>query len=134
MYPTTPRYKISPWLVAVGSRGYEIQSKVLHIPDALGPFSPGPPPLQAHEGGEAVLLVTTLLFTHVVSALAKTVIWYWKPEYYNSRFVMGFLREIKTVSIFFLLTGWIQACLSSRRDPDYQWGTWELDGNNDCPL
>ncbi len=50
--------KLNPVHLALGIRGYWIQSQVLHIPDRFGFFSPGPPRLQVHQ---AFLLLPMLL-------------------------------------------------------------------------
>ncbi|KAG4432041.1 hypothetical protein IFR05_012480 [Cadophora sp. M221] len=38
---------LNPTLLAIGQRGYEMQSKYLMIPDQYGLFTSGPPRLQA---------------------------------------------------------------------------------------
>jgi hypothetical protein len=44
-------HSLNPVRLAIARRGYLIQSDILHIPDRFGYFSPGPPRLQAFEGG-----------------------------------------------------------------------------------
>ena len=47
--PQSVHNVLNPVLLAVGSRGYLIQSRTLHIPDRYGYFSPGSPRLQVSQ-------------------------------------------------------------------------------------
>jgi hypothetical protein len=62
--------KLNPTYLAVGRRGYHVQSHVLHMPDKFGYFSPDPPPLQTRQG----YLFTLQTFLLTVPVLATVTV------------------------------------------------------------
>ena len=52
--------RLNPVRLAVATRGYWIQSHVLHIPDRFGWFSPGPPRLQVHQATSLAFLACSV--------------------------------------------------------------------------
>lgn len=55
--------RLNPHHLALATRGYRIQSRVLHVPDRYGIFSPGPPRLQVHEGSTFFVMILMLVLT-----------------------------------------------------------------------
>ncbi|KAK4081608.1 uncharacterized protein Triagg1_2349 [Trichoderma aggressivum f. europaeum] len=56
----------NPVHVAIATRGYDIQSRVLRIPDGFGWFTRGPPRRSAFEGHAFVVAILSLLFVAVM--------------------------------------------------------------------
>ncbi|KAI0543200.1 hypothetical protein GGR58DRAFT_519331 [Xylaria digitata] len=54
--------QLNPIYLALGIRGCQIQSEVLHIPKRWGIFSPGPPRLQVYEGQTFVSVCGLIVF------------------------------------------------------------------------
>lgn len=47
----------NPLFLAIGTRGYYVQSQILRVPQRFGVFSPGPPLLQVHQASFLSFLV-----------------------------------------------------------------------------
>ncbi|KAL2693601.1 hypothetical protein Neosp_000161 [[Neocosmospora] mangrovei] len=47
----------NPLFLAIGTRGYYVQSRILRVPQRFGVFSPGPPLLQVHQASFLTFLV-----------------------------------------------------------------------------
>ncbi|KAI0871545.1 hypothetical protein GGS24DRAFT_471207 [Hypoxylon argillaceum] len=60
--------QLNPIHLALGIRGYQIQSEVLHIPTRWGIFSPGPPRLQVYESHAfaSTCLIVALIATWTI--------------------------------------------------------------------
>ncbi|KAI0202387.1 hypothetical protein F4808DRAFT_468533 [Astrocystis sublimbata] len=57
--------QLNPALLAIGTRGYQIQSKVLRIPDRCGIFSAGPPRALVYEARTFILAYWALIYLGV---------------------------------------------------------------------
>jgi hypothetical protein len=65
--------------LAIGRRGYLIQSDVLHIPDRFGFFSPGPPGLQALQGADFAMTAFYYGFLFICGAFRPLLRTYQRP-------------------------------------------------------
>lgn len=107
----------NPVLVTIATRGYNIQSRVLHIPDSLGIFTRGGSPRRsAYEGyvfvyASLYLLLVALMFSCCIMVLEDLGIHSpWIP--------ISFVIMYITVVIFI----WGIVLYSPRRMPFYNWG------------
>ncbi|KAI1098238.1 hypothetical protein F4804DRAFT_338421 [Jackrogersella minutella] len=97
-------------------RGYQIQSQILHIPDRVGFFSPGPARLQVREGAIFAGLAICMGFFYIpylVPVVFFMRLWGW-PLW---ELVLG----IASLTVAFLVGVWVLVCLDPRRAPDYDW-------------
>ncbi|RFU73380.1 hypothetical protein TARUN_8877 [Trichoderma arundinaceum] len=112
--------RLNPVHVAIASKGHQFQSRVLHIPDRFGLFSPGPPRLQAAEGFQVVFMSCILGFVSLPAVVAVLL------ARLKGRPVLllalGLAAMIFSTAIFF----WVGVCSDRRRSPDYDWGEWKL--------
>jgi hypothetical protein len=113
---------LNPVHLALATRGYWIQSHILHIPDQYGFFSPSPPRLQVYQG---FLFIAMLIMTISSIFCGASVIFLlslrpghkliWRVVVFMAVPVVGTLAMI-----------WIMECFGKRRTPDYDWGDWKL--------
>jgi hypothetical protein len=86
---STPGDALSPWKLEMATRGYYIQSKILHIPDRFGFLSPGPPSLQVFDVDGVIALLVYLSIMCAIEALV--LIHSWLYEYFRWFIVYLFL-------------------------------------------
>lgn len=104
--------KINPHLLVIAQRAYRVQSRVLRIPDRFGPFSSGPPLLQAHQANKLAALVTEAVFPIVGATIMEWVVetrW-WLPI------------SMAAVTFLFTISLYIQEIFfNPMRGADYNW-------------
>lgn len=110
--PIVVEGKINPSLLAIAQRAYWVQSRVLRIPDRFGPFSSGPPLLQAHQANKLAAIVTEVAIPLVGATIMEWVLetrW-WLPIF------MG------VMSLLFAISVYVQEIFfNPMRGPDYNW-------------
>lgn len=106
----------NPVLVTIATRGYNIQSRVLRIPDSLGWFTRGPPRRSAYEGyvfvyASLFLLLVAIMFSCWIMVLEDLIHHSW-------------MISIGFVFIYIAVVGlvWSLVLDSPRRRPGYNWG------------
>ncbi|KAK1853901.1 hypothetical protein CCHR01_03439 [Colletotrichum chrysophilum] len=104
--------------LAIATRGYHIQTEILHIPERFGIFSSGPPRLQAHQGFLFVIQMVLMAIWGVPAAFGLLLLRYTDRELPMAPFVKYF--GLMFLSMIGML--WVGACLNKRRAPDYDWG------------
>ncbi|KAI0879471.1 hypothetical protein GGS24DRAFT_439621 [Hypoxylon argillaceum] len=67
--------QLNPIHLALGVRGYHIQSEVLRIPNSQGIFSPGPPRLQVYEGQALVIACGIVAFFAVLDSFISYMLY-----------------------------------------------------------
>lgn len=112
--------RLNPVYLAIVTRGYWIQSHVLHIPDRFGFFSSGPPRLQVHQSASFAFLTVGVAFSIVWGPLTVLLAKLMGRPISRLAGAMGFL-QIAVVAVI-----WALACFDHRREPDYDWGDWKL--------
>ncbi|RMJ18944.1 hypothetical protein CDV36_001359 [Fusarium kuroshium] len=58
----------NPLFLAIGTRGYYVQSQILRVPQRFGVFSPGPPLLQVHQASFLTFLVILFAVEFFISS------------------------------------------------------------------
>ncbi|KAI1801650.1 hypothetical protein F4811DRAFT_555645 [Daldinia bambusicola] len=106
--------------LAVGSRAYGIQSRVLGLPDRYGVFSPGPPRLQVYEARR--FLATAFALGYLNAAV-------WLPALLLLKFagggeVGGAVLMIAAMESVVVGVFWAAAVKDPRRRPGYVWRDW----------
>ncbi|KAF4430299.1 hypothetical protein FACUT_8924 [Fusarium acutatum] len=101
---STPSEDLCPWMLKMATRGYYIQSKILHIPDLLGFISPGPPSLQVFDLGDFIGLLLCLSLQGTIEALV--LIHSWLYEYFWWKLAYFFLMN----NCVFFFFWWIITC------------------------
>ena len=113
--------QLNPLHLAIATTGYRIQSCTLQIPDRLGFFSPGPPPLQAHQGGSFICLVCwycmVIFFGAVLTFLSRGR---GLPAFQKMGVIC--LMIMVPCSLIF----WYAAVNDRHRAPGYEWEDWKL--------
>lgn len=104
--------KIKPRLLVIARRAYWVQSRALRIPDRFGPFSSGPPLLQAHQANNLVDFFNELVFL-----ILEAIIMEW---------VIGMRRRtsipMTAFSLLFTIFVFVrEVFFNPMRDPDYNW-------------
>lgn len=113
--------QLNPVHLAIGRRGYGIQSRTLRIPDRCGWFSPGPARLQAEQG----FLFFWLCVALVMSAGHTTL------EVVSNRAeglpVLGITWTAVSSASLVVIVMWIVVCFDRRRSSGYKWvDDWKL--------
>ncbi|SPJ74918.1 uncharacterized protein FTOL_04649 [Fusarium torulosum] len=111
---------ISSRTLSMATRAYYVQSKIFHIPDQFGFFSPGPPPRQEFEVERVIglLVLLSIIGTMEVVALLVSLL--------TGNFEWEFVRVCLGFNCIPVEFFWALACYGPRRDPDYDWGSWEV--------
>jgi hypothetical protein len=109
-------------VLALGTRGYWIQSHILSLPDRYGFFSPGSPRLQVYQAFLFIFLSIMIVSTSFAGAFLvfamscqpdrKPI---WQVVVYEAAIVFGVVAMI-----------WAMECHSENRTPDYVWEDWKL--------
>ncbi|PSS20204.1 hypothetical protein M430DRAFT_34556 [Amorphotheca resinae ATCC 22711] len=112
---------LNPVLLAIGIRGYWIQSRIFRIPDRYGFFSLGPARLQVHDASLCIAILMVLavvapavVLFHVCLTLKDGYRPLWKDA------LIGFAPSGLVFSGI-----WIWQCHSKQRAPDYEWEDWK---------
>jgi len=113
---------LNPVHLAIATRGYWIQSRILRIPDRYGFFSPGPPRLQAYQGNLFIpifIMVVCLIFCGAVISYLLS----FKPDHVPIWKALIFLAMPGSGTIAMI---WISECFSKHRAQDHDWEDWKL--------
>lgn len=119
--------QLNPIYLALGIRGYQIQSEVLHIPTRWGIFSPGPPRLQVYEGEAFVSACFIVAFIATWAILTEVIL-----------YMLGMLNVAIVVFcwcavIVMVATNYLALCFPPQRRQGYVWDDWEMsEGVNTC--
>ncbi|KAL7796959.1 hypothetical protein V8C43DRAFT_303825 [Trichoderma afarasin] len=105
----------NPVLVSVATRGYDIQSRVLHIPDSLGIFTRGSPRRSAWEGFVFVYASLNLLFLAIMFACWIMVL----EDYGNHSPMIPISFVVLYIAVVMLI--WVVVIYNPRRMPGYNW-------------
>jgi hypothetical protein len=112
---------LNPVRLAIGTRGYRIQSQTLRIPDRIGFFSPGPPRLQVSEAASFIMLVLHTCLGVIAGACVV----------FMTR-LLGLPNAFKAGAVFLAFVVvqngiiWVMVAYNPRRAPEYDWGDWKL--------
>lgn len=106
----------NPVHIAIANRGYDIQSRVLRIPDRFGMFSPGPPCRSAFEGHAFVFAILYLVL--VAIAFAGCVVGLEAIEHQRLEVPITFA----VLYVGLIITFWVVIIRSPQRKLDYYWG------------
>jgi hypothetical protein len=113
---------LNPIHLAIATRGYWIQSRILYIPDRYGFFSPAPPRLQVYQGFLFIALFIMVICS-IFCGASVVFLLSLRPDH----------KPIwKAVVFMVILVGgtvamiWFMECFSKRRAQDYDWGNWKL--------
>ncbi|KAL1856260.1 hypothetical protein Daus18300_010832 [Diaporthe australafricana] len=113
MVPIVVDGKINPDLLAIARGAYWVQSRVLHIPDRFGPYSSGPPLLQAFEGQRLASIATEAIAPVVCATLMELMVWevgWWFP------------LSLAAISVLFIISIYVEDVFFNKmRAPDYNW-------------
>ena len=114
---------ISSTQLALARRAYSIQSETLHIPDRWGLFSAGPPPQQVSEIRDLYSTLIIFCFAYAILAfkLYNELRFGDDLGYFFETFFRFNLSLLTLLGIDYMLSG------AHRNDPNYDWGTWEID-------
>lgn len=107
--------------LALATRCYWIQSRILRIPDRFGFFASGPPRLQVEESGILVFVVFVTCHLVFYAGLAVYLV-----SLLGNRPVKSFAALMGLICLTPLGFVWIHLCWSSRRHPDYVWKDWKV--------
>ncbi|KAI1170909.1 hypothetical protein F4777DRAFT_88206 [Nemania sp. FL0916] len=115
--------QLNPICLGIGTRGYRIQSEILHVPERWGIFSHGPPRLQVYQGQAFMGCCAIVAFIAILNLLAD--------------FVLFKLGRIGTFHVVILIgvdlcgiTSWAGVIYeamrrSPQRRPGYVWDDWK---------
>jgi hypothetical protein len=95
----------------------------LHIPDQIGFFSPGPPPLQVDQAalfGAGV--IATCMFGTMSGLFVLVLTLRQLPNVDIGK--VRFLCASMTVALAAIT--WVGACCDKRREPGYEWADWKM--------
>ena len=113
---------LNPVHLAIGTRGYWLQSHILHVPHRVGFFSSGPPRLQVLEGAEVFFISMLLIPICAWIAFLLLLI-----------HLAGLMTVKAAVSIVVFVTAWLACILAlqfarhrSRRALDSDWEEWKV--------
>jgi hypothetical protein len=112
---------LNPVQAAIGIRGYHIQSKVLHIPDRFGFFSPGPLRLQVREGA---LFVRAICFGQVLfTGLTVLAMLFLKKLGQPWNKVLLYVEAMVVLLLLMHIGFWVldMVCHDGCQAPDYEW-------------
>ncbi|KAK1767160.1 hypothetical protein QBC33DRAFT_559284 [Phialemonium atrogriseum] len=118
--PQISNGRLNPVHLAIATRGYWIQSHVLHIPDRFGFFSSGPPRLQMYQSASFAFLTVGVAFSTVWGALTVLLAKLMGRPISRLAGAMGVL-QIAVVAVIWAAL----ACFDHRRALDYDWGDWK---------
>lgn len=119
--------QLNPIHLALGIRGYQIQSEVLYIPKRWGIFSPGPPRLQVYEGHAFVSACGLLVFMATWIALTDFIIFI--PGMLNVATVVISLFGVIVVAV----VCYALLCFPPQRRQGYVWDDWKMsEGVDTC--
>lgn len=110
----------NPRYLSIANGGYRIQSRTLRIPDRLGFFTSGPPPLQVHQTSESMLLVGCVCVSTVIASFLLILLKIDARP--NSWVVAPVWAAFTAVEVAMV---WHAVCNNSRRAPGYDWGNWK---------
>ncbi|KAI1781465.1 hypothetical protein F4818DRAFT_436655 [Hypoxylon cercidicola] len=115
--PSEVKKSLNPAHLALGARGYEIQSRLLRIPDRYGFFSPGPPRLQVHEG--CLFFINFLLICYLSIASAVIV---WVMSRLHVPWISFFVVVSVVVQFMLIFFTWAVHCADRNDYRDCEWG------------
>ncbi|KAJ4015078.1 hypothetical protein NW752_006534 [Fusarium irregulare] len=103
-------------------RWYYVQSRILGIPDRWGLISTGPPPRQVFEVREA----SRLMSMFCASKAFMTVVLY-ETLKEGGGFEWPYVWMSLSIELMVLLTFLVLLFRGPRNNPNFDWGTWEMD-------
>ncbi|KAL6813998.1 hypothetical protein V8C40DRAFT_283124 [Trichoderma camerunense] len=105
----------NPVLVSVATRGYNIQSRVLHIPDSIGIFTRGSPRRSAWEGFVFVYASLNLLLLAGMFACWIMIL----EDYGDHSAWIPISIVVLYIAVVMLI--WVVVIYNPRRRPGYNW-------------
>ena len=110
--------QLNPKRLALATRGHWIQSRILHISDRWGFFSPGPPLLQIQEASIFIFLMIFLGETVFHSVLAVFVASLYDDDDWGPGRPAPCVRGLVALCAFilaFVVGVWLHMCLGEKR-------------------
>ncbi|KAI1369036.1 hypothetical protein F5Y08DRAFT_334875 [Xylaria arbuscula] len=120
--PEVVDHQLNPIHLAIGRRGYHVQSEVLHIPYRWGPFSPGPARLQVAEVHK-IFLFCILLLPIIASCASINILVVVLNGWFDTELLIltSCIAVSWTVFMYYVHVGVVLADL---RKPGFVWKDW----------
>jgi len=117
---------LNPVQLALATKCYNIQSAVLHIPDCIGFFSPGPPRLLVFQGRIFAELLFSIVFEFLVCGFLRFMLWCRPDPKPNGNMVL-FISRCRWLMGAAVVLVWVLHCFDKRRRPGYKWPDWAME-------
>ncbi|KAK2017305.1 hypothetical protein LZ32DRAFT_22652 [Colletotrichum eremochloae] len=117
--PEVVNNQLNPVHLAIGIRGYQIQTEILGIPEQYGLFSSGPPRLQVFQGSTIPLVYFLVVLPAVVLSVAGLF------TRNKVKILWPLMGLIIAGTIILCALFWYMFYIDPRRAPDYKWNDWK---------
>ena len=111
--------QLNPFLLAVATAGYLIQSRILRIPYQWGPFSPGPPRLQVRQALFFNVAVLCNCLNTILYVLLLPLLIFAGNDLWDVGKQLSFIIAVGSFAF------WVFMVFCESRKPGYKFKDWE---------